>query len=907
MIACISPADSNMGESVNTLRYAERAMNIQNTAVKNEDVSGPPVSYAEVMALRKQVRVMEVELVQARLSGLAGGFGFGTGGRGMGMGGEGGEGEAYRDALEEAAELRRGQADLERRALEETRRATQAVEGEMSARLESDTWRLRCEQLSALLKEKAPRALDDLPAWATGEQEEQGEGSSEPSGDRLPESGGDAESSSPSAVKEASGPGAAGSLARELRKKVFDLEQTVFSLEGRLRLADEARLERRRGGGGSGGGDCGLGAVVAVPSVGAGVTPRVSTCSSSARGLSTGSPTEECSFDSFDSEEAGGGGGGVSFEGSEGGGPEDGEPGGDGGVEEIRRVDEEIESKERELQMKARQAQAYEAMKGQFEGLLGRLQGEVTSLQSERDGLLHKLSRGASSSSSASRPGGGGGGGGGSGGGGGAALAKMKARVAELEARIKENRKKVAEHQRAERERAAAAKEAERLRAEVAEAKQRRAELQRTHREASTRFMKETRQLHLKDARMRRDGERMQWQVKKLQESQERTQAALKRKMEEHSMAMKKVRTLQSHRTGGRGGIGDGAGSGAGGRGDARHPSVKEAKKAEMEAWLATEIEEDTAVQRAKRALKAQLKLRGEAARRAQELREDAARNEEGVAGGAGAETESEGGRQGELEALEGRIATASKAIKSLQTFLVSTDRKNTGSASRLAAGVSTTGGAGGAAGTARWARVRTAWDSKTALSLLFSEAVKFKVLGMDFAESSALKDMEVRRLLRENSSLRSTAAAAAATAADGSSGGGTRAAAMAAAVAAAEAQVSAAVGGGGDDGKAAEQEQEEEEEEGDGGEYEVGEQSFVVVSDDTDDDDDDSNSEFDPVSDEDEDEEWLPGEESMLYCSLLPARAQETFLLEQFRRTWSNGSGVCCGSRRDQGELRRR
>ncbi|CAM9590810.1 unnamed protein product, partial [Ectocarpus sp. 8 AP-2014] len=147
MIACISPADSNMGESVNTLRYAERAMNIQNTAVKNEDVSGPPVSYAEVMALRKQVRVMEVELVQARLSGLAGGFGFGTGGRGMGMGGEGEGGEAYRDALEEAAELRRGQADLERRALEETRRATQAVEGEMSARLESDTWRLRCEQV----------------------------------------------------------------------------------------------------------------------------------------------------------------------------------------------------------------------------------------------------------------------------------------------------------------------------------------------------------------------------------------------------------------------------------------------------------------------------------------------------------------------------------------------------------------------------------------------------------------------------------------------------------------------------------------------------------------------------------------------------------------------------------------
>lgn len=49
------------------------------------------------------------------------------------------------------------------------------------------------------------------------------------------------------------------------------------------------------------------------------------------------------------------------------------------------------------------------------------------------------------------------------------------------------------------------------------------------------------------------------------------------------------VRTLQSQRQGGRGGVAEGAG--AGGRGDGRHPSVKEAKKAEMEAWLAAEIE----------------------------------------------------------------------------------------------------------------------------------------------------------------------------------------------------------------------------------------------------------------------------------------------------------------------------
>ena len=66
------------------------------------------------------------------------------------------------------------------------------------------------------------------------------------------------------------------------------------------------------------------------------------------------------------------------------------------------------------------------------------------SLQSERDGLLQKLS-GASpaSASTSSRAGGGGGNGAAAAAaaaGGGAALARMKARVVELEARIKENR-----------------------------------------------------------------------------------------------------------------------------------------------------------------------------------------------------------------------------------------------------------------------------------------------------------------------------------------------------------------------------------------------------------------------------------------------------------------------------------
>ena len=37
MIACVSPADLNMAESLNTLRYADRALQIRNRPVANRD------------------------------------------------------------------------------------------------------------------------------------------------------------------------------------------------------------------------------------------------------------------------------------------------------------------------------------------------------------------------------------------------------------------------------------------------------------------------------------------------------------------------------------------------------------------------------------------------------------------------------------------------------------------------------------------------------------------------------------------------------------------------------------------------------------------------------------------------------------------------------------------------------
>jgi kinesin family protein 4/21/27 len=37
MIACVSPAESNYEESLNTLKYASKAMNIKNTPIVNRD------------------------------------------------------------------------------------------------------------------------------------------------------------------------------------------------------------------------------------------------------------------------------------------------------------------------------------------------------------------------------------------------------------------------------------------------------------------------------------------------------------------------------------------------------------------------------------------------------------------------------------------------------------------------------------------------------------------------------------------------------------------------------------------------------------------------------------------------------------------------------------------------------
>ena len=60
MLACVSPADSNIEESLNTLRYADRARKIKNKPVVNID----PLA-AELGRLRYENQELKAKLIQA--------------------------------------------------------------------------------------------------------------------------------------------------------------------------------------------------------------------------------------------------------------------------------------------------------------------------------------------------------------------------------------------------------------------------------------------------------------------------------------------------------------------------------------------------------------------------------------------------------------------------------------------------------------------------------------------------------------------------------------------------------------------------------------------------------------------------------------------------------------------------
>ncbi|KAI3460070.1 hypothetical protein Pfo_016733 [Paulownia fortunei] len=61
MIACVSPADTNAEETLNTLKYANRARNIQNKAIINRDPAA-----AQLQRMRSQIEQLQAELLYFR-------------------------------------------------------------------------------------------------------------------------------------------------------------------------------------------------------------------------------------------------------------------------------------------------------------------------------------------------------------------------------------------------------------------------------------------------------------------------------------------------------------------------------------------------------------------------------------------------------------------------------------------------------------------------------------------------------------------------------------------------------------------------------------------------------------------------------------------------------------------------
>ncbi|KAI8084778.1 uncharacterized protein BX664DRAFT_360608 [Halteromyces radiatus] len=72
MLACVSPADANFMETLNTLKYANRARNIKNRVVINQDFAGSSI---EVNQLRAQIARLRMENASLRAEGLSGSVG----------------------------------------------------------------------------------------------------------------------------------------------------------------------------------------------------------------------------------------------------------------------------------------------------------------------------------------------------------------------------------------------------------------------------------------------------------------------------------------------------------------------------------------------------------------------------------------------------------------------------------------------------------------------------------------------------------------------------------------------------------------------------------------------------------------------------------------------------------------
>lgn len=65
MIACVSPSDRDFMETLNTLKYANRARNIKNKLVVNQDKTSQQISALRAEIARLQMELMEYKAVSS--------------------------------------------------------------------------------------------------------------------------------------------------------------------------------------------------------------------------------------------------------------------------------------------------------------------------------------------------------------------------------------------------------------------------------------------------------------------------------------------------------------------------------------------------------------------------------------------------------------------------------------------------------------------------------------------------------------------------------------------------------------------------------------------------------------------------------------------------------------------------
>ena len=490
MVACVSPAESNVEESINTLRYAERARNIKNNATRN--VIDRAMSPAEAAALRRENQMLKLQLLQAQMSnsstpgtrmpatvGVNGALAAAHGG-GDDFAGNSLLNGIDVEKLEIVTRLRANITSMETKVAQLEQRSVSSAEDALSASFKADKWRQRYESLTATLAAKGIDLPEEVQNACT-----------------APNSNGDESET----------------LISQLRRELSDLKEQLRDSQTDAEVARAMAAAVI-----AGDGDL----TAAEHLVLAGDETLVSGGSGNNCDI-TGAKTDNENDDGSNEHTK---------------------------LSELVAVDGEIGRKEELMDAMTKERECMDALKGHFQSALKRLQEEVDALSSERESLLKKVGGGGGSGSIAGKKRGPGGisvsarsdddespe------------RKRMRARIAELEDRIKTLKKKSAEHTKSIRMREAAERKCSQLAAEITADKRRRAGLQKELKELSTQRRQEKKVAQQQAARMLRDSQKMKSELQKVKDQAARQNAVLRRKAAEAVSKQKQAEEKQKKR-----------------------------------------------------------------------------------------------------------------------------------------------------------------------------------------------------------------------------------------------------------------------------------------------------------------------------------------------------------------------